>query len=425
MKIKEISSVKFGTSGVRGLVTDLTPRVAYLYTQAFLRHTPENKVGLGGDLRDSTENILRAVKQAIIDSDREAVYLGKIPTPALANWGLKRSLPVIMVTGSHIPADRNGIKFYKAEGEILKEDEEKIRETEIQEVEINLPELGPINLEAEKEYIERYQNFSLTENIVFYEHSAVGRNIIPTILEKLGAKVIKTGRSESFIGVDTEKTDTIKDKIDCIMKEYPGYTLVSTDGDSDRPLVVCPQKGIIKGDILGLLTAKMLQADCVITPISSSSALEKTGWFSEIRRTKIGSPYVIEEAKKGSGKIIGYEANGGTLVFSDTEKIKKLPTRDAVLPIIAFFYEKNTSLPAVFTDSGSVEKVKDISNPNFKNIKTIDLTDGTRMIFENNEIIHFRVSGNAPETRYYVEANTPERAQELKKIALSWLTQDL
>ena len=32
-----------------------------------------------------------------------------------------------MVTGSHIPFDRNGIKFYTAQGEILKADESGIR----------------------------------------------------------------------------------------------------------------------------------------------------------------------------------------------------------------------------------------------------------------------------------------------------------
>ena len=33
-----------------------------------------------------------------------------------------------MVTGSHIPDDRNGLKFYSREGEITKADETAIRE---------------------------------------------------------------------------------------------------------------------------------------------------------------------------------------------------------------------------------------------------------------------------------------------------------
>ena len=39
----------------------------------------------------------------------------------------------IMVTGSHIPFDRNGMKFYRAEGEISKEDEQRILAHELAE----------------------------------------------------------------------------------------------------------------------------------------------------------------------------------------------------------------------------------------------------------------------------------------------------
>ena len=36
-----------------------------------------------------------------------------------------------MVTGSHIPADRNGIKFNKCSGEILKQDEARMMAQEV------------------------------------------------------------------------------------------------------------------------------------------------------------------------------------------------------------------------------------------------------------------------------------------------------
>ncbi len=51
---------------------------------------------------------------------------GRVPTPALALAGLARVVPSIMVTGSHIPFDRNGIKFYTPRGEISKQDEQPI-----------------------------------------------------------------------------------------------------------------------------------------------------------------------------------------------------------------------------------------------------------------------------------------------------------
>ena len=51
-------------------------------------------------------------------------------------------------------------------------------------------------------------------------------------------------------------------------------------------------------------------------------------------------------------------------------------------------------------------------------ILTRDLSDGLRVTFENQEIVHLRPSGNAPELRCYCEAATSERANELTQVAL-------
>ena len=55
----------------------------------------------------------------------------------------------------------------------------------------------------------------------------------------------------------------------------------------------------------------------------------------------------------------------------------------------------------------------------FGKLAGTDLTDGLRMEFDTREIIHLRPSGNAPEFRCYVEADTEERAEELKKQVLA------
>ncbi|MBN6745896.1 phosphomannomutase, partial [Acidithiobacillus sp. MC2.1] len=59
--------VAFGTSGLRGLVVDLSDKVVYVHTQAFLRYLAEigefhagDAVILGGDLRPSTPRMLAA-----------------------------------------------------------------------------------------------------------------------------------------------------------------------------------------------------------------------------------------------------------------------------------------------------------------------------------------------------------------------------
>jgi phosphomannomutase len=51
-------------------------------------------------------------------------------------------------------------------------------------------------------------------------------------------------------------------------------------------------------------------------------------------------------------------------------------------------------------------------------VKQLDRTDGLRITFTNEEVIHLRPSGNAPEFRCYAEAENDERAREIITHAL-------
>jgi phosphomannomutase len=54
-------------------------------------------------------------------------------------------------------------------------------------------------------------------------------------------------------------------------------------------------------------------------------------------------------------------------------------------------------------------------------VKAINRTDGVRVTFANDEIIHLRPSGNAPEFRCYTEAASDARVQSLNAAALGIL----
>ncbi|MHC4132763.1 MAG: phosphomannomutase, partial [Planctomycetota bacterium] len=103
------SGVKFGTSGARGLADDMTDFVCYVYTRGFLQYleyTGELKKGstevaIAGDLRPSTDRIMQAVRRATDDMGYTPVNCGKIPSPAVALYGIANNIPSIMVTGSH------------------------------------------------------------------------------------------------------------------------------------------------------------------------------------------------------------------------------------------------------------------------------------------------------------------------------------
>ncbi len=414
------SGVAFGTSGVRGLVSDMTNEVCFAYALGFLQHTLKRSgtkkvVAIGGDLRPSTPRIIAACMAAAKKLGFECDYQGFLPSPALALYGIKKGISSIMVTGSHIPDNRNGIKFCDSLGEITKADELSIRSQKVEVPELveieTLPNSNGEALKIYKEYILNLfpKNSLQGVNIAFYQHSAVGRDIAVEILTELGANVKATHRSEKFIPVDTEairKEDADFAKQICATGDY--FCMASTDGDSDRPLLSDEKGNWFRGDSLGILAGKALGIEAVVIPVSCNSAAEKSGFFKQVLRTKIGSPFVIEGIKELQGKyksVAGYEANGGFLTES-------LTTRDALTPIIATIIESKkqglklsellAKLPPRYTASGLV-----------KLQVAADSTDGYRMEFENGNIIHLRKSGNAPEFRCYTESKTLAEAEDL------------
>ena len=469
------SGVKFGTSGARGLAVEMTNQVCYIYTKGFLQYLEESgelkrageRVAIAGDLRPSSGRIMAAVARAATDMGYQPVNCGYIPSPAVALYGLKHACPAIMVTGSHIPADRNGIKFNKCTGEILKMDEEQIRE---QVVEIDESifgeegfELPEENIDARIDYVNRYlrtfpEGCLQSKKVGIYQHSAVGRDVLIEIFSGLGADVTPLGFSETFVPVDTE---AIRETDVLLAREWSDQNhfdvIISTDGDSDRPLISDEKGEWLRGDVAGILAAKYLGADSISTPVSCNTALEKCGWFADVRRTKIGSPFVvasmIEADFAGCKGVVGYEANGGFLTnstFSIGDKeLRALPTRDAVLPalciILLTIQERKpisallAELPRRFTASDRIqefpteesakilEKFEDVSaieaafGKVFGTVESIDYTDGLRVTFESQEVLHMRPSGNAPEFRCYNEADSEERVQEMQRISMKIL----
>lgn len=524
----------FGTSGRRGLLKDLTQLEIYINALAEIEYLKTLSRADGGvregeafyfaaDLRPSSTRLdesgrgelAQAIFRAIQDAGLTPTYLGQIPTPALTAFAIGRGKGSIMVTGSHIPFDRNGYKTNTSIGELLKHHELPIGafvsavrqrlyseafETSLFDAfgmfksgSAPLPE--PL-IEARQEYLSRYldffgQNALLGLHVLVYQHSAVGRDLVPSILEALGAKVEVAGRSEIFVPIDTENIDascleTIQGFLDRLRHEGHHFdAVVSTDGDSDRPLIlgVNPESGQARffgGDLVGMVAADYLEPDAVVVPISTNDAIDRGSLVPALEaKTRIGSPFVIQgmldALAKGRKKVVGWEANGGFLTGSELamagRRLAPLPTRDAVLPILAVLARsvaKAKRLEALFSElpprfsraallknfprAKSQDILKKLrpfgedqirvgfegmtaKNPAFRDLVTllatyfpqtqgfgpvlgIDYTDGARIYFEGGDVAHLRPSGNADELRIYAVADSQERADRIAALGI-------
>lgn len=409
----EPKELQFGTSGRRGEVAHLTQLEVFINAVAeleFLQSLAKTDGGIvrgeefyyARDLRPSSSSyvaeqqgrgeLAQAIELAIRYAGMIPVNEGMIPTPALTHFALIQGKGSIMVTGSHIPFDRNGYKTNTSKGELLKQHEGPINDN-VKEVRSRFYDQSfddsffgadgllkegskPLSKEhnaAATVYLERYTDFFGNNalsglKLLAYQHSAVGRDMLVAILNALGAEVIAAGRSETFVPIDTENMDA--DQLAVIQALYNEAAsvhgrfdaIVSTDGDSDRPLIlgVDPKTSKVQffgGDLVGMLTAELLGADAVVVPISCNDSIDH-GMLKNITepKTRIGSPFVIAGMEKSlaSGKqaVCGWEANGGFLTGSDInlngQTLRALPTRDAILPILAILsIARRESLPLV------------------------------------------------------------------------------
>lgn len=458
-------SLKFGTSGLRGLASELMGQAARRYTAAFLKHLAarglagNGQVFMARDFRASSPAIAGDCAVAIAAAGLEPVDCGTLATPALALHAMALGGPAIMVTGSHIPADRNGLKFYTPLGEITKQDEAGINaalETSTME---GTAEAIDGYAAAGDRYRQRYRHFLLPTalsnwRIGVFEHSSVARDLLCSLLTRGGASVVRLGREPEFVAVDTEAfSDAIFEPRHCWIAEHRLDAIVSADGDGDRPLLIDGEGNFVRGDALGLLTAQFVGADVVVTPVTSNSAIEAVGTFRSVVRTRVGSPYVIdgmEDAAQDGGRVVGFEANGGVLLGSEAtvndRVLSKLPTRDAVLPILSVLgmaAREGVSLaelvrrlplrPALSDRLTQVPSEKSaalvarlVGEPEFAaayfaeagEIAAVSTIDGPRFTLRNGDAVHYRASGNAPELRCYVEGGTSERADELLRWGL-------
>lgn len=464
--------MKFGTSGLRGLSVDLKGRASALYAAAFGKYLLESgraKTGdlilIGRDFRDSSPDIAANCTAALASLGFRVADCGTVPTPALALYGLENKAASLMVTGSHIPADRNGIKFYRPDGEIDKADEIAISEFAARldagfETPANASAAIDRSSVCENGFFERNANILPANSlsglrIGVYQHSTVARDLLVRLLAHYGAETVALGRSQSFIPVDTEAVspETLE-----LLKNWSSSSgrldaIVSADGDGDRPLVTDETGLPLRGDLLGLIAANFLKAAMVVTPVTSNSGIESAGDFTVVR-TRVGSPFVIsgmqEAIATGKDRVMGFEANGGLLTGSDFivngKTLAALPTRDCFLPMLAVLslaaakrkplsqIAASFELPVAAADRlenfpvetsarlmaylrGSQGNLTEFLKPIGEPAGASDI-DGLRVTLKDESIIHFRPSGNAPEMRCYVEAKDQAAAAALLDAGL-------
>lgn len=140
MQALNLKQLKSGTD-VRGVAVDgispitLTDDAVKCICKAFITYLSRKtgkqnlKIALGNDSRISAERIKNAAVEAITSCGSDVVYTGLSSTPSMfillkkSDFGCDGS---IMITASHMPFDKNGLKFFTLDGGVDSKDLDEI-----------------------------------------------------------------------------------------------------------------------------------------------------------------------------------------------------------------------------------------------------------------------------------------------------------
>lgn len=263
--LPDVASI-FRAYDIRGVVGQtLTKEVAYRIGQTIGTQADdlgETKIIVGADGRLSSPEILNALTDGLVATGREVINIGFVPTPLLyfATHNSEATSGV-MVTGSHNPADHNGMKIVLGGKTLVGEDIEKLYELYMSgEFVAGEGELTEIDIRDD--YLDAIADDVVVAQplkVVLDCGNGIAGDLAPDLLGSLGCEVIAL-----YCDVDGHFPNHHPDPIvpenlaDLILtvKSEQADLGIALDGDGDRMVAVTGEGEIIWPDRLLMLFAK-------------------------------------------------------------------------------------------------------------------------------------------------------------------------
>ncbi len=257
--------VIFRNYDIRGVVNkDLTSDVVYQIGRAIgsmAYDAGEQTVIIARDGRKSGPELSSALCRGLLDSGRDVVDIGMVPTPLLYfATNFLGSKSGVMLTGSHNPPDYNGLKMVVA-GETLAGEKIQALRQRI----VNSDLLQGEGSKSEQDLVGDYINRVIEDlhmarplKVVLDCGNGVGGVVAPALFEMMGCQV-----AELFCDVDGDfpnhhpdpsKPENLTTLIEAVKASKADIGL-ALDGDGDRIGVVDSEGNVIWPDRLLMLFA--------------------------------------------------------------------------------------------------------------------------------------------------------------------------
>lgn len=439
----------FGTDGVRGVAnSELTPDLAMKLGQAgaFVL-TKENAhkptILVGCDTRISGPMLANAIMAGICSVGANAVYIGVLPTPAVAYLTKKYKVDAgVVISASHNPMEFNGIKFFNGEGYKLPDElEDEIEEhinNEMQDVIMRIgSEVGQVEyrLDAKEDYIKFASStvkvdLSGLKIVVDCAEGAAYETATQT-LQKLGADIIAIHVSPDGTNINANCGSTHMEELMARVVYEKANLGLAFDGDADRMHAVDELGHIVDGDqIMAICGCYMKEKGRLKKNTIVATVMSNLGFFLmgkekglTLEQTKVGDRYVLERMREIGANLGGEQS--GHLIFLDENT-----TGDGLLSALHLL-EVMADTKKPLSELASIMEVLpqalvNAKVPNHKKETYMEYTEVAEAIaelerkFDGKGRVLIRPSGTEPLVRVMIEGKDrtviQEEAERLAKL---------
>ena len=331
----------FGTDGVRGIANEeLTPQLAMQLGQAgayVLTREKEHKptIMVGCDTRISGDMLANALMAGACSVGANCVYVGVIPTPAIAYLTQKYRVDAgVVISASHNPVEFNGIKFFDGNGfklpDALEDEIESLIRNNMPGIKFPIgPGVGKIKYRTDAR--EEYINHSIRAvpvqlgGMKIVVDCAEGASFYTSVeaLKELGGNVVAIHNNPDGTNINANCGSTHMEELQARVVYEKAQVGLAFDGDADRLLAVDENGKIVDGDqIMAIVGNHMkscgkLKKDTIVATIMSNLGFflmgERNGL--SIEQTKVGDRYVLERMKEIGASLGGEQS--GHIIFLD------------------------------------------------------------------------------------------------------------
>ena len=437
----------FGTDGVRGVANEeLTPLLAMQLGQAGAyvlsrenNHKPTIMVGC--DTRLSGDMLENALMAGACSVGANVVYLGILPTPAVAYLTNKYKVDAgVVISASHNPMEFNGIKFFDGSGyklpDALEDEIEALIKSNMAGISMPIGTgIGKIKYrtDAREEYINHDikcvdVDLSGLKMVVDCAEGASSYTAVEA-MQQLGATVIPIHNNPDGTNINAGCGSTHMDELRARVMAEKADIGVAFDGDADRFLAVDEKGNKIDGDQIMAIVGKhmkekgQLKKNTIVATIMSNLGFFKMGEREHIRidQTKVGDRYVLEHMKE-IGANLGGEQSGHVIFLDENTTGDGLLTALHLLQVMVETKKPLSELSQVMTvmpqalENATVPNHKKEAYLDYPEIR--DAIDQLEKEFAGNGRVLIRPSGTEPLVRVMIEGSDLEKiTKEAKNLA--------